>query len=170
MRATSGSRKRRKSAKLEMAPMVDVVFQLLIFFLVASEVRPTEADFKTNMPADGPPPWKEREKLEPARLEMEQTAGRLFVRLNGSEIVDGGVPVSDDARARNVFGLLTDRLKKAGENPVKVLYVIDGSPDLEVKYMAMALDAGIEAGVHKITLGRPDSARPRNRRRWGHTQ
>ena len=96
MCAASGSRKRRKSAKLEMAPMVDVIFQLLIFFLLASEVRPTEADFKTNLPWGDPPSWKEPEKLEPARLEMEQTGGRLFVRLNDSEMMMPGCKACSD--------------------------------------------------------------------------
>ena len=65
-----------------------------------------------------------------------------------------------------MFGLLTDRLKRAGGTSLKVVYVIDGPPGLEVKYVAMALDAGVEAGVYKIAFDKPDSARSPNRRKW----
>ena len=150
-----------------MAPMVDVVFQLLIFFLVASEVKPTEADFTTNLPAEGEGDRDNPEETpEPARLVMDQRRGKLIVMLNASRIVDDGVRLTDTAGINRVFQMLKERLRdslKASEN---LLYIINGSPNLEIKYVAKALDAGIEAGVTRITFGKPDSYLPRGRQMW----
>ena len=150
-----------------MAPMVDVVFQLLIFFLVASEIKPTEADFTTNLPAEGEGDRDNPEETpEPARLVMDQRRGKLIVKLNASTIVDGEVRLTDTVAINRVFQVLEDRLRLSLESSENLLYIINGSPNLEVKYIAKALDAGIKAGVTKITFGKPDSYLPPGRQMW----
>ena len=46
----------RKPEKIEtqMAPMIDIVFQLLIFFLLTLKIVEPEGDFNVNMPVSSP--------------------------------------------------------------------------------------------------------------------
>lgn len=150
-----------------MAPMVDIVFQLLIFFLVASEIKPVEADFTTNLPGEGEGDRDNPEETpEPARLVMDQRHGRLIVTLNLSRIVHEDPQLTDIAGINEIFQKLEARLKLSLKSSENLLYIINGSPNLEVKYVAKALDAGMKAGVAKITFGKPDSYLPVGRQMW----
>ncbi len=42
-----------EKAKLEMTPMIDLVFQLLIFFVMTFKINPQEGDFNIKMPKPG---------------------------------------------------------------------------------------------------------------------
>ena len=135
--------------RLQMAPMVDVVFQLLIFFLIASEVKPTEGDFTTNLPAGTGPldrkvPAKEAFKVYLKKTDAQCTS--VYVSINGEEL----------GKAPDAFRLLETRLR----NAVKVakenmLLVIDGDPDVKLQFIANSLDAAVEAEVPSITFGKP---------------
>ncbi len=88
---------RSKKAKLSMTAMIDIVFLLLVFFIMTFRVVSPEGDFHVNMPRDGPgsvPPGEmppihvrlradDRGKL--ARIQMgERTVkdfGELHVRI-----------------------------------------------------------------------------------------
>lgn len=132
--------------KLELAPLVDVVFQLLIFFLVASEVRPTEADFKTNLPAGSGPRDAKVQKKEVARVYLRNvdTEGNVVeVSLNG-EVLPG-----------DAFKALESRLRAARSD--NMLLVIDGDPTVKLKFIAKALDSGVAAGAPQITFGKPQT-------------
>ncbi|MFP6658896.1 MAG: biopolymer transporter ExbD, partial [Pirellulales bacterium] len=69
-------RKKRKASgsdkvELQMTPMIDIVFQLLVFFILTFKVVAQEGDFDIRMPVMGAP----QEQLE----EAEKTT--LHVRL-----------------------------------------------------------------------------------------
>ena len=138
--------------KLQVAPLVDVVFQLLIFFLVACEVRPTEADFRTNLPGSGMGPANRKEQKTPEIV-------RVFVRNrdadgNAVDITLNGNPLAGDA-----FQELESRLRSAAEKTAKtreLMLIIDGDPTVKLKFISRVLDSGVAAGVPKITFGRPD--------------
>ncbi|HUW56342.1 MAG TPA: biopolymer transporter ExbD [Planctomycetota bacterium] len=132
--------------KLQMAPMVDVVFQLLIFFLVASEVRPTEADFKANLPAGSGPLDAKVTKKEVARVylrNLDTQGNAVEVSLNG-EVLPG-----------DPFKTLETRLRAARSD--NMLLVIDGDPTVKLKFIAKALDSGVAAGAPQITFGKPQT-------------
>lgn len=42
-----------EKCKLEMTPMIDLVFQLLIFFVMTFKINPSEGDFNIKMPTPG---------------------------------------------------------------------------------------------------------------------
>jgi biopolymer transport protein ExbD len=144
--------RRKKRSRIEMAPMVDVVFQLLIFFLVASEVRPAEADFETNIPAEGrPPDTTRREKLpEVNRVVIKNAAmgGGVEVTLNGAKLDATGWP-------RQLEDRLAGAVKSLKSDEREVLLVINADDDVTLQDAARALDAGVAAGVERITLSRP---------------
>ncbi|KPL02192.1 MAG: hypothetical protein AMK75_03120 [Planctomycetes bacterium SM23_65] len=132
--------------KLEMAPLVDVVFQLLIFFLVASEVRPTEADFKTNLPAAEGPLDRRAERKDVARVylrNLDPDGKAVEVSLN-NEVLPG-----------DAFKELERRLRAARTE--KMLVVIEGDPTVKLKFVAKALDSAVAAGAPQITFGKPQT-------------
>jgi biopolymer transport protein ExbD len=141
----------KKKPELQMAPMIDVVFQLLIFFLVASEVRPTEADFKANLPAGSGPRDAKVEKKEVYRVYLKNldTEGNVVeVRLNDKKLQDA-----------DPFRELESRLNGIPQGARKnMLLVIDGDPTVKLKFIAMALDAAMAAGVPQITFGKPQTS------------
>ncbi len=133
--------------KVMMAPMVDVVFQLLIFFLIASEVRPTEADFQTNLPAGTGP---KDVKVPP------KEAYRVYLKPVDSACTNVEISINDDLLGRSPEGFqaLVGRLKNVSKKE-NMLLVIDGEPNVKVQFITYALDAAIEAEVHDITFGKP---------------
>ncbi len=45
-----GTGKKNEKIEPQMAPMIDVVFQLLIFFMLTLKITSPEGDFNINMP------------------------------------------------------------------------------------------------------------------------
>jgi biopolymer transport protein ExbD len=135
--------------KIMMAPMVDIVFQLLIFFLIASEVRPVEADFTTNLPAGTGPlnrkvPAKQAFKVYLKKTDAQCTS--VFVSIDGTDL----------GRAPEGFRILESRLRDAVRVAKdNMLLVIDGDPDVKLQFIANTLDAAVEAEVPSITFGKP---------------
>ena len=87
--------------EMQMSSMIDVVFQLLIFFMLTLKIIEPEGDFDINMPLGAPassspsdvdlPPMKVRMEADPATGEMTQlfyngqpmgTGSAAFQRLN----------------------------------------------------------------------------------------
>ena len=101
---------------MQMAAMIDIVFQLLIFFLLTLKIIPPEGDFNINMPlgsvanaSDTPPPVELKVKLDAnpdGSLAQLWFGGRAlgndypfcFERLNNeiAQIAGGQTGYSDD--------------------------------------------------------------------------
>lgn len=68
--------------KPDMTPMIDCVFQLMIFFMLTLKLVAAEGTFDLNMPLDAGPGG---EQIEPLKVRMEADAqGRLVSLLIGS--------------------------------------------------------------------------------------
>jgi biopolymer transport protein ExbD len=133
-----------------MSPLIDVVFQMLIFFLVASEVRPTEADFETNLPAGAGPLDRKMVKNETARIyikNVDATGNVVRVSLNNVEMPAGAA--AWQSVTANLMGVL-NKVKASN-----LLVIIDGDANVKLQYVSDALDAVIGAGVTQVTFGRP---------------
>ena len=50
------ARKPSEGCELDMTPMIDVVFNLLVFFVMTFKIITPEGDFNIKMPPKGPPP------------------------------------------------------------------------------------------------------------------
>jgi len=150
----------KEKHKLEMAPLVDIVFQLLIFFLVATEMRPTEADFKTNLPGKGAGPLDlDTKKPDVHRVFLESTekGNAVFVTLdNYKKLGYMRAGKTEDLLQGDAFRKLTESLRGAveavGTNNKNFMLVINGSPDTRIKFIAGALDAAVAANVPRITF------------------
>ena len=134
--------------KMQMAPMIDIVFQLLIFFLVASEVRPTEADFETNIPKVGKGPQEpDRTRYEVVRVYLRNVpdGDGVQVSLNG-EVLAGDAFKTVETRIRTALGAMKS---------LELLVVIDGEPDVSLQGVSEALDSVIAGGATNIAFGKP---------------
>ena len=138
--------------KIQMAPMIDVVFQLLIFFLVTSEVKPTEADFMANLPAGSGPADRPVPAKEPYRVYLRGIAkGDVEIRLQGTLLgtaKSGGYGVLLE-RLKNIVNTLPSNKKDT------MLLVIDGEPTVKLQHIASVLDQAVEAKVLSVTFGKP---------------
>jgi len=79
MRVARSAGSRPERIELAMTPMIDVVFQLLIFFMLALKIFTPEGDFAVKMPL-GPPQPTETPPMELPPLRVRLTAatdGRL---------------------------------------------------------------------------------------------
>ena len=62
----------KEKIELQMTPMIDIVFQLLIFFIMTFKIVSLEGDFNIRMPASAPsqgPP--DEDQLPPMKLRMQ---------------------------------------------------------------------------------------------------
>ena len=127
--------------KMQFTPMVDCMFLLLIFFLVAAQVRPSEADYDTNMPAG--------RGQAPAQMEQKEVIN-IWV-----EDVEGGYPrIQLGGSMVPTFQALADALSDMrGENS---LVVVDGPPDVTIQTICMALDAARKADIPSMTFSDPE--------------
>jgi biopolymer transport protein ExbD len=64
--------KKQEPEKLEanMSAMIDVVFQLLIFFMLTLKLVDPEGDFSINMPAQAAPPPRQSEQLPDIKVKL----------------------------------------------------------------------------------------------------
>ena len=140
-------RKNDDIGKIQMAPMVDIVFQLLIFFLIASEVRKVEADFMANLPAG--------EGIEDAKVDPKEQY-RVYLKKADAACTNVRVSMNNEFLdvAPRGFEILAERLKNVSKKD-KMILIIEGDPDVKVQFITNALDAAVEAKVPSITFGKP---------------
>ena len=114
-----------KAEKIEpqMAPMIDIVFQLLIFFMLTLKIIEPEGDFNINMPIAAP-------SQENDEIDLPDLKVRLRAAPDGSlaAIEFGRHPLGNDAQA-------FDRLNH------KILAIIGGAGNPLTKDMEVEIDA-----------------------------
>lgn len=84
------SRHSRQPAKLEleMTSMIDVVFLLLIFFMVTTSVVMSERQVRSAIKVDEESTSEAPSDLEPAIVEVVRSGSRFVYRLGANEFVD----------------------------------------------------------------------------------
>lgn len=77
--------------QLDMTPMIDVVFQLMIFFMCTLKVTEPEGDFDISMPLGAPGAAVETAELPPfkVRLEADETGELRALFFNGTNLGTG---------------------------------------------------------------------------------
>lgn len=129
-----------QAAELELAPMVDVVFQLLIFFIVSWQFARFERDMDISVPAAEQTESKDRQ------------AGEIIinVRKDGT-IVLNGLVVTEAA--------LLDKLKAISEAYPDQAAILRGSSEAEFQSIINVLDVIKEAGIWNVAFAttKPES-------------
>ncbi|MGB2822671.1 MAG: biopolymer transporter ExbD [Phycisphaerae bacterium] len=133
-------------AKLQppMTPMIDVTFQLLLFFLLTCEFRESEGNIPGTLPAKGnivqdvqqtPPP-------EPITIQIRASADRASATYEMT-----GVPIMITS-AQELFQLLKQRQDQLGSDEVPI--VILPNEDVPWEFVVEAFNQAVRARYRKI--------------------
>jgi biopolymer transport protein ExbD len=129
-------KKKRKSdggCPVDMTPMIDVVFQLIIFFVVTIKMDEDNKDIKLAMAPDGPV----LEEEDPRSLTVEVTGdGKLTMQ---------GTPLSWQAFSN----LMTRRVRQHG---AKFPVLIRGDGRAQHKYVRKVMDICTAHGLWRINF------------------
>ena len=120
-------------AELQLAPMLDVVFQLLIFFLVAFEFQRSELDMKVQVPSA-------QEGADPKRARGEIIVN---VRENGEVVVENQTMTQQQLREK-----LTAIAKQHENQPIRLR--VDAK--CEYQTIVEVIDTCQKAGIWNISF------------------
>ena len=145
MTESRGSR-RRPTMRPPMTPMIDCVFQLIIFFMLVPSLAAGDGYLTTNLPQWGPngpaPPWAGiRIRLEDAGLQ-----GR-----------DVSIVLNDDQCFGSDFDGLVWALRHFRERGLAPQYPVLISPTLATrhKWVVRAFDSAVAAGFENVHFAVP---------------
>lgn len=127
------------SQGLRMTPLIDIVFNLIIFFLVATTLYDVEKDITI--------------KLAEATQGGERKSSAQILIVN---IRESGVVVVDE-RVRT-FDELSDLLRKAKQNEPSIAVVLRCDRNTYHKFFVQALDVCEKAGVGSVAVAILESA------------
>ena len=127
MRRSHISAREEEEQNIDLTPMLDVVFIMLIFFIVtASFVKEAGLDVNRPEASDLPPP-------PPDKLPI------LITLTNDGDIIMDGRRIDKRSIKANVA-------RQLAEDPNAAL-IINSEPKAKVEFLAAAIDGGLEAGV-----------------------
>ena len=124
----------------QIAPMVDVVFVLLLFFMASAGQKITEGFFQIGLPSSAP--GLTEKPIVPIVVDVDQL-GNVFV--NGNPMSGS----SKDRELKQLTEFLTGAMKASPEDPVIV------RPNMEARHERVVdvLNACRVARVAKLTFG-----------------
>ncbi len=139
----------RRGFSLRMAPMIDVIFLLLIFFVVAAKWRPQEDFLPFRLPAAGAAvPMVGR--AEPLRVHISATENGCAVQIGEAQVVQ----LSDESFSEGLAQLLGTMeqimrsQKRTTSDPVEIVY------EREVRWgnVAKTYNLLCSAGLSDVTF------------------
>ena len=158
-----GSQRRGKGkVELMMTPMIDIVFNLVIFFLLMPSFEAKEGYLPTNLPSTQGPTPQQQKKEDSFRIDIRhvepwegENRKKATLTLNRDEI-------SDNAELRRRLKQARQNIAPTGldkeetEKRLKKVPVLI-SPDMAVyyKHVVAAFDAAIDAGFTNIQFTVP---------------
>ncbi|MBN2704331.1 MAG: biopolymer transporter ExbD [Pontiellaceae bacterium] len=133
--------------ELQISPLIDVVFLLLIYFIVSAKIIQPEGDIPFALPVDS-------EETPPDVLPME---ARLRINEDDSVVINNGM--SFDPADKDLKGLV-DQIKslKATAEGQGVHFFVTLNPTLKTRHTRVVdvMDACAEADVKNLTFSKPD--------------
>lgn len=140
--------------ELKMTPMIDVVFQLLIFFIFTFKIIPTEGEIGANMT-----PKESGSAAQPDEIDVTEKIKITLTSTPAGQLADirlGEVSLGVDPSA------LTQSLKQTfvgpggetGDTEVE----IDAARELRYFYVIRASNAVMRSGIDKINFTDPRAA------------
>ena len=142
--------------ELQMTPMIDVVFQLLIFFLFSFKIVPVEGEIGVNMPpitAGAKPKSEEIEITEKVKVKLRSSEdGALIAIMVGENEIGDNLQMLTQLLRDSVVG----PTGKSDEAEVE----IDADRRLLYHFIIRATNAIQRAGIKKINFTDPLAAGP----------
>ena len=138
-------RKKRKTSMVEMqmGPMIDMVFLLLVFFMVSAKPIRPETDIPIGLPG---------QVAQEEAVDIPDEA-RIQIRPDGNVILNEQVLDGPDSRNMPELVAVLDRFKKAADN-AKSDALVTVAPHDEVPHQRLVdvLNACAEAGITGVSL------------------
>lgn len=141
--AVSLRKRTRSRPAMPIAPMIDVVFLLLIYFMVSSTLQRQEADISFGLPGTV-------EQADPLDLPDEQI---IEIRADGRVVVNEfGYDSATAVRLFNLTAMLT-RFKQASQsNRVNASVTIAPEDSVPHQWVVRVMDACAAAGIDAISF------------------
>ncbi|MCR9216407.1 MAG: biopolymer transporter ExbD [bacterium] len=127
------SNRSRLPSPLQITPMIDVIFLLLIYFLLSTSYTPPEAELAPALQAEQIEGGRSAD-LQPQIVRVDLFGGEPGFRLAEQVFRD----------AETLRGVLADLPKEGG-------VFIEGADAVSVRWAAAAIQAGRDAGFEKVT-------------------
>ena len=124
---------RSRRLGINLTPMIDVVFQLIVFFMVATKFTELERDIELNLP----------EVPQAAAMTAAPQARELVVLADGRYLFDG---------QESPLNELTTRIAAAKANFPGVEVVVRGDAACAFQHVAAAMAACQEAGIADLSV------------------
>ena len=143
-----GRRHKKKPPELQMTPMIDIVFNLIIFFILTPSFKATEGYLPTNLPNEGQGVTKKTDTPQGYRIDIDADGeeGGFVVWLNGVRMND----------FRELRSQLSEASKKlTPEQRKEVTVVISPTTGTWHKHVVAAFDASINAQLPNIAFTMP---------------
>lgn len=154
---------------LDLSPLIDVVFNLLIFFICAARFRTAEGAIQSYLPkTEGQQPASAKVEINDVRilLAWHDAAGRPTRSLEGRPVLlVSGETVGSAAELAlgpaspawpRLHALLVE-LKQTHEGPRPLPVVIDVRPTVPHQFAVSALNEVVRAGLKEVRFAKPES-------------
>ncbi len=140
-------RKRQETAvEMQMGPMIDMVFLLLVFFMVTAKPIKPEADINLGLPGMA-------EQDEPVELPDEQ---RILIKASGEIVLNEQTLAAPNDRTLDKFTETMTRLVKSAEAAKAELLVTLSPEDSAIhQRLVDVLNACAQAGATNVTFDQP---------------
>ena len=149
-----GSKHRGKGKiELQMTPMIDIVFNLVIFFILMPSFD-KEGYLPTNLPRDTGLQNTSRKKLNKLRIDLLHVEP-YETNKDRAEIVLNSEKIKDYAELRKRLRETRRALKAQGKDIAKVPVVIAPDQVIWQKHVVAAFDSAIDAGFKNIQFTVP---------------
>jgi len=134
---------------LRMAPMIDMIFLLLIFFLVAAKFRPKEDFLPLQLPASQAGDWRIG-KPEPLIILISQTQTGCQVQIAGLHTVriENQNPEADLAVLMEKIRDCITSQKRFADDPIEIIC----TPEVKWEHLAKIYNMFYGAGLTDITF------------------
>lgn len=127
---------------LNITPMIDIVFQLLIFFMVGTTFTVPEKKIVTELPKQG----ATAQTVPEEKKDIEMVKIFLKTELTGIQITCNGRLLGHSFNALGVM------LKELAEVEQEVPVIIDATPNTPFKYVVRAMDMSKRARLTQIAF------------------
>ena len=154
---------------MELTPMIDIVFNLLVFFMVATKFRAEQRQFTAFLPRNrGTGTGSSEVRLDEVRLkllwvdaagaETRSPEGFAVVKLGAQRLNAPGQAGPHDPVWSDLYGrLLALRLAYHGSNAQGLPVILDARPNVPTQVVISALNEIRRAEVEDLTFAAPES-------------
>lgn len=134
---------------IPIAPMIDIVFLMLIYFMVTSSLERAEADIAFQLPGVV-------EQTEPLEMPDEQI---IEISPEGQVVVNMFAYDSPASRRLTELTAMLTRFREASEaNRVEAIVTVAPSPDTPHQFIVRVMDALSRAGIDNVNFALDDEA------------